>query len=287
MKKESVQTTESNDARVPVGALNNQILVDRITGQVFLKGPVLDLKFPMIIVRHGETTGNQRKVLQGQADGPENQLNAAGKRQARETSKNLFEELENTLGSELLRYAEGGRLIVLTSPLARARETARYFIDYFRERTGVVLTSVVEDGLKEMSFGAIDGLALEEIEEKLFRDMVIRYRTTQDATLNWRDTGETFLDTLIRAENLIRRLNRLYQGKGVVVVSFTHGTFGSSLRTVLGDKSLVTDDNMIAFRDNILGNAVPYWLSKGFFGDDSADKRVPLSENPETQAQAS
>jgi broad specificity phosphatase PhoE len=262
MEKGSGKNT--TDSRVPVPALNGQILVDKITGRVFLKGPVLALQFPMVIVRHGQTTGNRRKVLQGQADGPENQLNAAGKNQARVTAKSLFEALEKALGSELLRYAEEKRLVILISPLGRARETAQYFIDYFTEKTGLLLTAVIEDDLKEMSFGAVDGLALEDIKDPFFRDMVVRYRTTQDATLSWRETGETFLDTLVRAKNLIERLNRRFQGTEVVVVSFTHGTFGSSLRAAVGDTSLVSDDGMIAFRDNILENGAPYWLSKDF-----------------------
>jgi hypothetical protein len=57
-------------------------------------------------------------------------------------------------------------------------------------------------------------------------------------------------------------LNKRYQGKDVVVISFTHGTFGSSLRAVTGDKGLVKGDNMIAFRDNILECGAPHWLSK-------------------------
>ena len=159
-------------------------------------------------------------------------------------------------------------MIILTSPLGRARETAQFFIDYINEKTGILLELQVQEDLREISFGKIDGLALDEIEDKELRDLVVRYRTIQDATINWKGTGESFMDTLIRAKRLLQALNRRYEGKDVVVISFTHGTFGSSLRALTGDRSLVKADNMIAFRDRILGCGVPHWLSKhGIYGE--------------------
>jgi broad specificity phosphatase PhoE len=251
-----------NTTRVPLPELNNRIVVDKAPGQIFLRGPVLSLQFPMIIARHGQTAGNERGVAQGRADEPDNQLNEMGRRQARQLAINLFHELEMTLGSKLPEMAEAGKLIVLKSPIKRAQDTARYFLEYFKERTGIQVGSLVEGGLTEISFGKIDGLALEDIKDEALRDLVVRYRTTQDATINWQGTGESFVDTLIRAKSLIESLNAAYKGKDVVVISFTHGTFGSSLRTVAGDRSLLKDDDMVAFRDNILEVGNAYWLSK-------------------------
>jgi broad specificity phosphatase PhoE len=255
-----VQDSESNFDRVPVPGLNRQILSDKKTGQIFMQGPVVRLEFPMVIVRHGETDGNRRKVLHGLVNGPENQLNETGKDQAKQLAMNLFAELERAFGPRLAELTRSGNLIILTSPLKRARDTAQFFIDYVKEKTGLLLKPQVRDDLREISFGKIDGLALDEIEDKELRDLVVRYRTTQDATINWQGTGESFMDTLIRAKRLVEALNRKYEGKDVVVVSFTHGTFGSSLRAVTGDKGLVKAANMIAFRDSILGCAVPHWL---------------------------
>ena len=257
-----VQYSESNFGREPVPELYGKILLDEKTGQIYMKGPVVSVEFPLIIVRHGETDGNRRKVLHGQANGPENQLNETGKAQARQLAMDLFGELRRTFGLRLSELAKTGNLIILTSPLKRARDTAQFFIDYVKEKTGLLLEPQVRDDLREISFGKIDGLALDEIEDKELRDLVVRYRTTQDATINWQGTGESFMDTLIRAKRLVEALNRKYEGKDVVVVSFTHGTFGSSLRAVTGDKGLVKAANMIAFRDSILGCAVPHWLWK-------------------------
>ncbi len=251
-----------NTTKVPVHELNNRIFVDKATGQIFLRGPVLSLQFPIIIARHGQTPGNERGVVQGHADGHENQLDEIGRRQARQLATNLFNELESTLGSRLPEMAKAGNLIILKSPIKRAQDTAQYFLDYFEERTGIQVGSLVEEGLTEISFGKIDGLALEDIEDEALRDLVVRYRNTQDATINWGGTGESFLDTLIRAKNLIESLNATYQGKDVVIISFSHGTFGSALRTVVGDRGILKDDGMVAFRDNILEAGNAYWLSK-------------------------
>ena len=84
-----VQDSESGFGRVPVPELNGQILSDNKTGQIFMKGPVVRLEFPIAIVRHGETDGNRRNVLHGLANGPENQLNEAGKKQASQLAIDL------------------------------------------------------------------------------------------------------------------------------------------------------------------------------------------------------
>ncbi|MDZ7262227.1 MAG: histidine phosphatase family protein, partial [candidate division KSB1 bacterium] len=156
-----------SNSRVPIPELNNQILVDPTTGQVFMKGPVLKLKFPMLVVRHGQTEGNLRKVLQGQADGPENQLNEVGKEQAQQTAVNLFNEVNHRLGpTGLVKLAQSGKLCILTSPITRAKDTADFFIEYFKHQTGVILNSKVEPDLKEISFGKYDGFSLEEIPDQ-------------------------------------------------------------------------------------------------------------------------
>jgi broad specificity phosphatase PhoE len=183
MGESMVQDSESDFGRVPVPQLNGQILSNKKTGQIYMKGPVVQLEFPMVIVRHGETDGNWRRVLHGLANGPENQLNERGKKQAKQLAVNLFAELECTFGPRLAELARSGNLIILTSPLKRARDTAQFFIDYVKEKTGLLLQLEVLEDLKEISFGKIDGLALDEIEDKELRDLVVRYRTTQDATI--------------------------------------------------------------------------------------------------------
>jgi len=151
-------------------------------------------------------------------------------------------------------------LSVLTSPLTRAHDTARIFLQFFKEQTGIRLVAEIEPDLQEISFGQYDGFALEEIDDEDFAKLVIRYRTIQDATIDWQGTGESFVGAAIRGRRLLEKFNAEFDGK--IVVAFTHGTFISALRTVLGDKALLRDNGMVAFRDRILEHAEPLWLGQ-------------------------
>lgn len=250
---------KEKDQKKPIAQLDNQILVDPATGQIYMKGRVLELCVPVMVVRHGQTDGNLRNVLQGQADGPENQLNRAGKQQAKQTARNLFAELVKRIGrSSLQALARTDKIALLSSPISRARDTAQFFIDYFYDRTGILLKENREEALKEMSFGRLDGSSLEDLQKDAHKKLVVKYRTTQDATIRWDDTGESFIDACVRAKHLLQRLNA--ERRGQVVIAFSHGTFISALRTVVGDRTLVRANGMIAFRDHIPENAVPHWL---------------------------
>ena len=156
--------------------LDEGILVDQHTGEIFLNTPALDLHFPMLVVRHGQTDGNVRRTFQGQIDGPENQLNHVGKSQAQNAAKRLYEQLTERLGSHLKEFARSGRLMILTSPLTRAQDTANAFRAYFKRQTGISLTSVIEKDLAEMCFGAIEGLSVDEIEDEQLKELTERFR---------------------------------------------------------------------------------------------------------------
>jgi broad specificity phosphatase PhoE len=245
---------------VPVRGLADEILVHKITGQLYMNGAAVRLKFPMLVVRHGETDGNLRSTLSGQVDGPENQLNAKGKQQAQQSASLVFADLEQRLGSvRLLELAQSGRLMILSSPITRAKHTAEAFVHCFHEKTSIGLDVILEEDLKEISLGKYDGCALEEIDDEDFAALVKRYRGTQDATIDWLGTGESFLAVAIRAKQLLDRLNQTHAGK--LVIAFSHGTFTSALRTTLGDRTLINEDGIVAFRDRIIGHAVPHWLN--------------------------
>jgi len=247
----------------PVDDLNGQILVDQITGQIYMAGAAVRLNVPTLVVRHGQTDGNVRHVLQGQVDDAENQLNRNGRETAQLAGEEILQELNTRIdGMRLADLAKSDRLIILTSPILRAKHTAEYFLQYFQRMTGIELQMREENALKEMSFGKYDGFALEEIDDPVYADLVRRYRQTQDATIDWLGTGESFIDAVIRARNLIERFNRNNAGK--ILILFTHGTFISALRAALGDASLVSETGMILFRDRILENASPHWLPESF-----------------------
>jgi broad specificity phosphatase PhoE len=117
----------------------------------------------------------------------------------------------------------------------------------------------LEDNLKEIAFGKYDGCALEEIDDPEFAALVKRGRETQDGTIDWQGTGESFLAATIRAKQLLEKLNVTHAGD--LVIAFSHGTFTSALRTALGDQTLVNHDGIVAFRDRIIGHAAPHWLN--------------------------
>ncbi len=123
-----------------------------------------------------------------------------------------------------------------------------------------MLTPSLDEDLKELSFGDYDGYTLEEIDDEDFCRLVIRYRTSQDATINWQGMGESFIDVMLRAKRFIEKCNKEFTGH--LVVAFTHGACISALRAVLGEEALVRKDGMIAFRDHILEHAVPHWLGR-------------------------
>ena len=52
-------------ARQPLPGFGGQLAIDSETGHVYSTGPILTLRGPVVLVRHGETDANARKALQG------------------------------------------------------------------------------------------------------------------------------------------------------------------------------------------------------------------------------
>jgi broad specificity phosphatase PhoE len=96
----------------------------------------------LILVRHGETDWNLQSRVQGQSDV---ELNEVGREQASALALRLKEERFDTL---------------YTSPLKRALETAQA-INRFHD-----VKVIIEDGLKEMNVGELDGLVIAEIKNR-------------------------------------------------------------------------------------------------------------------------
>jgi broad specificity phosphatase PhoE len=96
----------------------------------------------LILVRHGESEGNARGVLQGHTDFG---LSALGREQARVTAERLSRERIDR---------------VVSSPLRRASETA----EAIAERLGLLVEP--EPGLMEYDIGVASGLTGAEIRER-------------------------------------------------------------------------------------------------------------------------
>jgi broad specificity phosphatase PhoE len=113
-------------------------------------------EFPhrLIFVRHGETAYNAENRLQGQLDTP---LNARGREQAR----TIGGTLRRLLGPEIDRLDEARAFFA--SPLERARKT----MEIARDAMGLEPERYrLDPVLKELSFGAWEGLTWSEIEVK-------------------------------------------------------------------------------------------------------------------------
>ncbi|KAA9394187.1 histidine phosphatase family protein [Kocuria coralli] len=141
----------------------------------------------LAFMRHGQTDWNQAARLQGRADIP---LNEVGREQALEAAR-------------LLRDADPGWDLVVTSPLGRARETGRIVA----EELGIELGPAYED-LVERSFGAnegqsVAGISLEDYERLL-------------------TVAEPEDEVVARGVGGLREVQREFPGRNVLVVA--HGT---------------------------------------------------------------
>ncbi len=96
----------------------------------------------LVLVRHGESTGNVSGIIQGWSDAA---LTESGLMQA--------EAVASRLAAQLARHSITA---VYTSPLQRARETARLIAD----RAEVGLTELA--GLRERNYGQAQGLTWAE-----------------------------------------------------------------------------------------------------------------------------
>ena len=151
----------------------------------------------LYIVRHGETDWNKARKIQGQSDIP---LNAFGRHLARETAKGL---------------ADVHFDLCFTSPLSRAKETARIILE------GRDVPIIEDPRIEEMSFGVYEGKCCSsegwELPEEFrrFFDGPDRYEAPEG--------GEDFAQVRERTGGFLEELagNPAYADKQILVT--THG----------------------------------------------------------------
>ena len=184
----------------PLADFDGKIKLNRRTGRLLkVDGtPVTTLTFDYIGVRHGRTPTNRPGFFQGQSDlTPENQLSThssdgepTGEQQARLAAERLYEQLKEKLRNP-------NNVVILSSPLGRARRTAEIFVEYVREQThgAVQLEIQIEPPATEIDFGDIDTKSPEvHSEEEVAK--AIQYRAL-NATTRFRKAdgeSESFLD---------------------------------------------------------------------------------------------
>jgi probable phosphoglycerate mutase len=148
----------------------------------------------LVLLRHGESALTAQKRFSG-SGGSDPSLSEHGRWQAGRAAAELA--------------ARGGVQAVVSSPLARCRQTAQAAAD----RLG--LEVAVEPGLRETDFGAWEGLTFGEIRE--------RFPSETDAWFASADAappgGESFAAVAGRVADARDRLLDRYRGRTVLVVS--------------------------------------------------------------------
>ena len=150
----------------------------------------------LCLIRHGETTWNTERRIQGHTDTP---LNARGELQARQMAlalKNTDYEFD----------------ALYTSDLKRAADTANAIVHIFGIKVNVT------PALRERHFGALQGLVIEEAplaKPELWQAHIAR---ELDHEL---DGGESIAQLALRAQSVLDEMEERHRGKVILMVS--HG----------------------------------------------------------------
>ncbi|MEY2228488.1 bifunctional RNase H/acid phosphatase [Streptomyces sp. BF23-19] len=161
-------------------------------------GPDMGAPATFVLLRHGETALTPQKRFSG-SGGSDPELSPAGLRQATAVAEALA--------------ARGTIQTVISSPLRRCRETAQAVAD----RLGLTVT--VEEGLREVDFGAWEGLTFAEVQQRFPDDLQAWLDSPKAAPTGG---GESFLSATRRISATRDRLLSAYAGRTVLLV--THVT---------------------------------------------------------------
>ncbi|MFB3886904.1 MAG: histidine phosphatase family protein [Thermodesulfobacteriota bacterium] len=144
------------------------------------------------LIRHGQTAWNKEEIFRGRADVS---LNSVGLREA-----------------ELVgEYLKGTEIhAIYSSPLSRARETARRIAQFFNLKVQFL------EGINDMSFGRWEGHPLREIQ---ITDRELYQQWREEPHLVRIPGGETLDEVRVRAMAALDQVAQYHHGKTVVLVS--------------------------------------------------------------------
>lgn len=145
------------------------------------------------LVRHGETTWNQEKRMQGQKNSP---LTPTGREQAHLLGKKLKHEDFTT---------------AFISPSLRVLETFKLMSE------NLALTTKQHPDLQEIQMGCWEGQLQTEIAKQAPQEWYNFWH--QPELFQGKNSGETFSDLSIRCENFLEMLKREDIGGKVLIVS--------------------------------------------------------------------
>ncbi|MEY3224829.1 MAG: hypothetical protein RL565_1019 [Pseudomonadota bacterium] len=150
----------------------------------------------LCLIRHGETSWNAERRLQGHTDIP---LNAKGMLQARQMAQAL-KDIKLTFD------------VLYTSDLKRAADTANAVVELF----GV--DAQVDSELRERHFGALQGLSIGEAPLK--RPDIWQAHTARDLEHDL-EGGESIQKFALRVQNALDKIQARHTGRTILIVS--HG----------------------------------------------------------------
>lgn len=159
----------------------------------------------LYFIRHGETSWNCKRKLQGEADIP---LNENGRKLAKATRKNM-----GNVNFDM----------VITSPYKRAQETAQIITGFKK------IPYILEERIREITWGKWDGMTPEEIEQIGGKERFEMFYTKPFA-FQGAPEGETILQVCRRGREFYEELIReeKYQNKTILIA-----THGCALRGIL------------------------------------------------------
>jgi len=169
----------------------------------------------LIIVRHGETEENKRKVFQGQSHG---KLSREGREQARKLAKRLANEEFD---------------VIISSDLRRASDTTKIIATYHKK-----IPIIYSKLLRERAMGDIEGRKHADFPS---------FKSGRDANIHRKAKGgESFIDLRKRAIAFFKEAIEKYHGKTVLMVS--HGAFnrvflGYLMKRSIKDSLLIKQGN--------------------------------------------
>jgi broad specificity phosphatase PhoE len=158
----------------------------------------------LVFVRHAQTVAN----VEGHWTGWQTtELTERGRAQARATARRLKDEAQAVVA-------------LYTSPLPRARETARVI------GRALGLEPRMVDGLREINFGHLDGVSLEEMEAR-YPDLHASWRDRSDVDYAWpggERRGDFFQRVVAACDQIVDR-----HPQGTVIVVAHGGTIRAAL----------------------------------------------------------
>ncbi len=144
------------------------------------------------LIRHGETAWNKEEIFRGRTDVP---LNEIGLREA------------EFVGG----YLKGMEIhAIYSSPLLRARETARRIAQFFNLKVQPL------EGINDMSFGKWEGRPLKEVQ---ISDREIYQQWREKPHLVRLPGGESLDEVRVRAMAALDEVVQYHHGKNLVLVS--------------------------------------------------------------------